>query len=98
MNALVHGHEVLHRILNASSPPSIAELKAQLEATFGPDPRFVTCSTEGMTYAELLTFLAERGKIVIEAGRVSAFRERMCTHGEHDHEHNHEHPASRSAG
>lgn len=58
---MTHGHEVLHMMEGNSYPTSEALVKAIIDK-FGPDERFCTCSAEGMTAAELVRFLTDKGK------------------------------------
>lgn len=58
----IHGHEVMHMIADAGRTFSKAELVPEIDAKFGADARFHTCSAENMTAAELVEFLIERGK------------------------------------
>lgn len=58
---MTHGHEVLHMMEGKSYPTNEALVKAIIDK-FGPEERFCTCSAEGMTAAELVEFLAAKGK------------------------------------
>jgi probable metal-binding protein len=80
MSQSVHGHEVLYLLLNAKSPVSRVELERKVEELYGKDPRFHTCSVEGMTLDHLIEFLERRGKITLENGSIRAHREKMCNH------------------
>lgn len=39
-------------------------LKQEIDARFGPDARFHTCSAEQLTAEQLIAFLEERGKFI----------------------------------
>jgi probable metal-binding protein len=94
MAADVHGHAVLEMMMADGPQPRAALLRA-IDARFGADARFHTCSAAGMTASQLLDFLAARGKYVETAGGLEVQRDRLCRHGDdahhHEHEHKHEH-------
>lgn len=58
---MTHGHEVLH-MMEGKSYRTRSELIDAIIERFGTDERFHTCSAEGMTAAELVDFLEDRGK------------------------------------
>lgn len=58
---MTHGHEVLH-MMEGKSYRTRSELIDAIIERFGADERFYTCSAEGMTAAELVDFLEDRGK------------------------------------
>ena len=60
---MVHGHEVLHMMEGNSYSTKESLVKAIVDK-FGADERYYTCSVEGMTAAELVDFLEERGKFM----------------------------------
>lgn len=64
---MTHGHEVLH-MMEGNSYSTKQQLVDAIIARFGEDERFYTCSAEGMTAAQLVDFLAERGKFMPAAG------------------------------
>lgn len=74
MSTSIHGHEVLHFIIEQEPT------RDQLVAAFAPEARFHTCSAEDMDLDGLLLFLAERGKISDINGRLSADPAKMCAH------------------
>jgi probable metal-binding protein len=49
-------------------------------ARFGTDARFHTCSAEGMTAPELVTFLETRGKFMPIDGGFTINPARVCAH------------------
>lgn len=60
---MVHGHEVLYMMEGNSYSTKESLVKAIVDK-FGADERYYTCSAEGMTAAELVDFLEERGKFM----------------------------------
>ena len=58
---MTHGHEVLH-MMEGNSYATKQQLVDAIIGRFGADEQFYTCSAEGMTAAELVDFLAARGK------------------------------------
>lgn len=55
-------------------------LAAAIVARFGGATRFHTCSADGMTAPELVTFLEERGKFMPIAGGFTVDPARVCAH------------------
>lgn len=58
----IHGHEVLNMMIDSGESFSTASLIAAIEQRFGADARFHTCSQQDLTAAQLVDFLASRGK------------------------------------
>ena len=81
-----HGHEVIYLIAQANPPLTRATLPAAIEAKLGPNARFHTCAAEDMNLDQLLTFLADRGKLFENDGQLSTDLKVMCDHDE-PHEH-----------
>lgn len=83
---LVHGHDVLHLVAEAGRALTRTEIESVLVGRFGRDARYFTCSAAGMTAAEIVEFLAARGKLVESDGGLTTDRGRMCSHdGDHAH-------------
>lgn len=83
----VHGHDVLHLVQEASPALTRGELLVEATGRWGADARFCTCSIEGMTLEELLTFLMSRGKIVEVAGKLTTDISKICENGQaHRHD------------
>ncbi len=77
---MTHGHEVL-QMMEGNSYASRSELVEAIVAKFGPDERFYTCSAEGMTADELVTFLEERGKFMPAASNgFTVDKSKVCNH------------------
>lgn len=77
----IHGHAVLEMMLESPSGfASEAALVAAIEARFGAAARFHTCSAEGMDAAELVAFLAARGKFAPVSGGFNTAPEKICAH------------------
>ena len=78
---MTHGHEVLD-MMQGNSYSSADDLIEAIINKFGPDERFYTCSAEGMTAAELVQFLTERGKFMPSAddGKFTADPSKRCHH------------------
>jgi probable metal-binding protein len=81
----IHGHDIMHLLIQAHPAMTIRELRAHVQNTHGDHARFHTCSSQGMTLDELLTFLKNRGKITQQGECLIADPARMCQdkHGEH---------------
>jgi probable metal-binding protein len=77
----IHGHEVLHMMLEqAAGFASVEALVAAIETRFGPRARFHTCSAEDMDARQLVQFLTERGKFVPRDGGFNTSPEKICSH------------------
>ena len=80
MSPEVHGHEVIAMILESKQPYTRESLATAIIARFGLATRFHTCSAEGMTAAELVTFLEERGKFMPLDDGFTVDPARVCSH------------------
>lgn len=83
----IHGHEVLHFMLEHPAGFSKASLEAAINQRFGQDAVFHTCSAEGMKAAQLIEFLASKGKFVDSGAGFNTQPEKICNHEdgeEHD--------------
>jgi len=80
MTDSIHGHEVLDLVLSAREPLTLQALEAQVNARFGPDARFHTCSASGLTCPELLELLGLKGKLVATERGIQADRSQICEH------------------
>jgi probable metal-binding protein len=79
----IHGHEVIHLILDARPALTRQTLAEQVRLRFGDEPRFHTCSAGGLTLTQLLSFLAERGKLVeTPDGQLGVATGNACSHGD----------------
>lgn len=77
----IHGHEILDLIRTTTPAPTAGEVADIVEARYGPEARFHTCSAQEMTLKELLQFLFARTKIVLrDDGRLHVQIENVCSH------------------
>jgi probable metal-binding protein len=76
----IHGHEVLNMMIESGEQYSNASLEAAITARFGKQARFHTCSAEGMTAAELVAFLAAKGKFIAKDDGFSTHESKICRH------------------
>ncbi len=78
--ASVHGHEILHSMLQNQQGWTRASLLQAIIEKYGEACRFHTCSAEDMNAEELIDFLQARGKFV-EAGEVfNTDASKICGH------------------
>lgn len=76
----IHGHVVLNMLLDTNVPLSYLALEEKIEAEFGSEVYFHTCSQQNLSLSELLQFLLSKRKIVeIESGLI-ANPDRICNH------------------
>ena len=80
MRESVHGHEVMHFMLEKGSRFTRESLKEAVIDHFGPDTRFHTCSAHNMTAEQLIDFLAAKGKFVEDESGFNTKAEKICSH------------------
>jgi probable metal-binding protein len=76
----IHGHEVMHLMLELGGSFTRDSLQLAIHERFGSEARFHTCSAEGMDAAALIEFLHARGKFVDHEAGFSTEAERICNH------------------
>lgn len=76
----IHGHAVMEMMVASNKAYTHESLCEDILARFGPDTRFFTCSAEGMTADELITFLEQKGKFVNQGSGFSTLQEKICNH------------------
>jgi probable metal-binding protein len=74
----IHGHEVMEMMIASGKLYTRDSLRADIIGHFGEAARFYTCSAEGMTADELISFLQTRGKFLDEEGGFKTDKEKMC--------------------
>ncbi len=80
MNQSVHGHDVMHMMLELGGQFTRDSLKSAIETRFGADTRFHTCSAEDMTALQLIDFLEAKGKFVAADDGFNTREEHICQH------------------
>ncbi len=80
MSQSVHGHEVMHLMLELGGEFSRASLKQAIAARFGEQCRFHTCSAEDMDAEQLIDFLQAKGKFVEGEQGFNTREEHICQH------------------
>ena len=80
MSNSIHGHEVMHLMLELGGPFTKDSLKQAIDSRFGTQARFHTCSAEGLDAEALIELLRERGKFVDSAEGFTTEAERICQH------------------
>ena len=80
MSERVHGHEVMGMMVESGTVYTRESLRAAIVERFGPDTRFYTCSADGMTPDELITFLEARGKFVPAPDGFTTDESKLCSH------------------
>ena len=76
----VHGHEVIAFILASAESFTRDSLIAAIERQFGSGTRFHTCAAEGLSAADLVDFLAARGKFLADGDGFRINAGRVCRH------------------
>lgn len=76
----IHGHEVLHMMLNSGESYTTEGLIAAIETRFGADARFHTCSAADMSAAKLVEFLAHKGKFIPQDAGFTTAASKICQH------------------
>ena len=80
MSASVHGHDVIHFIIEQGDGLSRAALAAAVIAHFGVQARFHTCSAQDLSAEQLIDLLTSKGKLVESANGLRVRSERICRH------------------
>ena len=80
MNPSIHGHEVMHFMLEKGGSFTRETLEKSIIEHFGADTRFHACSAEGMTAAELIDFLAAKGKFIESDAGFNTQADKICNH------------------
>ena len=76
----IHGHDVLNMMIESGESYTKEILVESIHARFGEAARFHTCSASEMTAAELVAFLAARGKFIPAADGFSTYESKICRH------------------
>ncbi|MBK5144884.1 YecH family protein [Budviciaceae bacterium BWR-B9] len=76
----VHGHQVLEMMIASEHPYSTASLIEAINQRFGTDARFHTCSKQDLTAAELVDFLASKGKFIPADDGFTTHVDKICNH------------------
>ena len=76
----IHGHEVLNMMLESGEQYSIESLELAIQARFGEQARFHTCSAENMSAAELVAFLHKKGKFIPMESGFNTAESKICRH------------------
>lgn len=80
MSQSVHGHEVMHLMLELGGEFTRESLKQAIVARFGEQTRFHTCSAENMDAEQLIAFLQAKGKFVEGSQGFNTREEHICQH------------------
>lgn len=80
MSKSVHGHEVMHLMLEMGGSFTKDSLRDAIVAHFGADARYYTCSAQGMTAEELIEFLSGKGKFVDTGSGFNTQPDMICNH------------------
>lgn len=76
----IHGHEVLQMMIASGESFTTERLISTIEARFGNEARFHTCSAENMTASMLVQFLSERGKFIPQDAGFTTSASKICQH------------------
>jgi probable metal-binding protein len=80
MSKTIHGHEVMHFMLEQGGSFTRESLLEAVAGRFGADARFFTCSADDMTAEQLIDFLAAKGKFVEQENGFNTQPTRICAH------------------
>ncbi len=76
----IHGHEVMHMMVNSGESYTRESLRLAIQKQFGEETRFFTCSAEGMDADQLIQFLENKGKFHPLGEGFTTAPERICNH------------------
>ncbi len=80
MSDSIHGHEVLHFMLEHGGGFTRESLREAIASRFGAEARFHTCSADDLTADQLIDFLAARGKFVDGESGFNTQPHNTCNH------------------
>lgn len=80
MSQSVHGHEVMHFMLEQGGSFTREGLAHAIAEHFGAETRFHTCSAQEMTAEQLIDFLAAKGKFIEDANGFNTRADKICNH------------------
>ncbi|MFC3913362.1 YecH family metal-binding protein [Pseudaeromonas sharmana] len=80
MQESIHGHEVMHMMLELGGSFTAESLKQAIHTRFGEQARFHTCSADNMDAEALIQFLKAKGKFVEAADGFNTEASRICQH------------------
>lgn len=80
MSNSIHGHEVMHFMLESGNSFNRDSLKAAIDTRFGSDARFHTCSAQDMDASQLIDLLAARGKFIDRGDGFNTAADKICKH------------------
>jgi probable metal-binding protein len=80
MSKTIHGHEVMHFMLEQGGSFTRESLLKAVTGRFGADARFFTCSADDMTAEQLIDFLAAKDKFVEQENGFNTQPTRICAH------------------
>ena len=80
MTESIHGHEVMHLMLELGGTFTRESLKLAIHERFGSTARFHTCSAEGMTAEQLIDLLEAKGKFIATENGFNTQSDKICSH------------------
>ncbi len=80
MSDSIHGHEVMHMMLESKTQFTKASLKQAIDQRYGSDAKFHTCSASDLDAAALIDFLAAKGKFIETDDGFNTAEEKICNH------------------
>ncbi|MEN9307106.1 MAG: hypothetical protein RL173_1038 [Fibrobacterota bacterium] len=76
----IHGHDVIGMIVESGKAWKREDLLVAIEARWGSEARFHTCSAEGMDAQGLIEFLGARQKFIESDDGVTMDETKVCNH------------------
>ena len=76
----IHGHEVIHMMLQSGKDYTRSSLLTDIIANFGSDARFYTCSAQNLTPDGIIDFLHAKGKFFPCDDGFQTSPDLMCKH------------------
>ena len=80
MSHSIHGHEVMHFMLESGQTFTKQSLRDAIVQHFGAEARFYTCSAEDMSAEQLIDFLEAKGKFVASDEGFNTRADKICRH------------------
>ena len=76
----IHGHEVLNMMIDSGESFSTASRFTAIVPRVGAAARFDNCSQQDLTAAQLVDFLASRGKFIPSDNGFNTHSSKICQH------------------
>ena len=64
----IHGHEVMQKVCSLDKKMTRADVVAEVVNAFGANTEYYSCSADGLTADEIISFFESKGKFCFDTG------------------------------